>query len=88
MARRFGTLRSKLTVLNLAVFGVILNAVCIVVLTVGEKRVIQTGDIILTFDPVKPVYKGGEKVTVEWEVKEAIIYLEPPRRMVLSVEGY
>jgi hypothetical protein len=38
--------------------------------------------------------KGDKHVTssvgfeVEWEVKEAITYLEPPRRMLLSVEGY
>ncbi len=48
MARRFVTLRSKLTVLNLAVFGVILNAVCIVVLTVGENYLRRDFDDWLT----------------------------------------
>jgi uncharacterized membrane protein YkvI len=48
MAHRFGTLRSKLTALNLAIFGVILNAVCIVVLTVGENYLRQDFDEWLT----------------------------------------
>lgn len=48
MAHRFGTLRSRLTVLNLAVFGVILDAVCIAVLAVGENYLRQDFDDWLT----------------------------------------
>src|SRR5262245_51898116 len=48
MSRFRGTLRSHLAALNLAVFGVILSAVCVLVLTVGENYLRQEFDDWLT----------------------------------------
>lgn len=48
MVLRFGTLRSKLAMLNLAVFGILLGAVCIVVLAIGENYLRRDFDDWLT----------------------------------------
>jgi signal transduction histidine kinase len=48
MALFHGTLRSRLAALNLAVFGIILSAVCILVLMIGENYLRQDFDEWLT----------------------------------------
>ena len=48
MSNRFGTLRSKLVALNLAIFGVILSAVCLLVLAVSENYLRRDFDEWLT----------------------------------------
>jgi two-component system OmpR family sensor kinase len=72
MAYRFGTLRWKLALSNIAIFGVIVNAVCIVVLTVGQNYLRQDFDDWLM--------SLGVSIAGEIVIPGSLILPEPSRR--------